>query len=107
MASDWSQLFFRGEPIETSDGKKLHTLADGRDYILALSKSEQAKPHWQSAAQALLKQAENGQAFELFTNTAMKTALNGGPAPFVPKIKPKLKISKRLDKPKGRPTPKR
>ncbi|WP_315833879.1 hypothetical protein [Bradyrhizobium prioriisuperbiae] len=92
----WSQKFFMEETFTTPKGRKLATLADARDYILSLPKSEQSKPHWQHAAENLIQQAELGPAFALFTNIGMSQALQFGESPEPKREKKRLRIGKRL-----------
>lgn len=58
------------------------TLEDAANYILKLPKSEQDKPHWQAAAEAVMLVARSGDT--LLARTAMLQALNfGKPKPEV------------------------
>jgi hypothetical protein len=66
----WSRKF--DDPIP---GMK--TLRDAAEYITRLPKSEQAKPHWQAAAEALLMAAE-GTGPLLHARVGMLRALNHG-----------------------------
>jgi hypothetical protein len=59
----WSAAFTDLPPIRLADGRTLKTLADCRDYILALPPREQAEPRWQAAAAELLKAATHGGLF--------------------------------------------
>jgi hypothetical protein len=43
----WSRRF--DDPIPLPRGRRLVTLKDAADYIMKLSKAEQAKRHWQTA----------------------------------------------------------
>lgn len=55
----------------------LRTLRDAAVYITRLPKSEQAKPHWQAAAEALLMAAE-GRGPLLHARVGMLRALHHG-----------------------------
>jgi hypothetical protein len=48
-------------PIGVKGGPELRTLADAREYILALSEGEAKEPRWQSAARKLLEACESGE----------------------------------------------
>ena len=45
-------------PIVTKDGGTLHTVLDGRTYMLALPKRRETTARWQHAAELLLAQAD-------------------------------------------------
>ena len=45
-------------PLSTKDGGTLRTVAEARDYMLALSKSRELRAQWQRAAELLLAQAD-------------------------------------------------
>lgn len=66
----WDREF--DEPIHG-----LITLRDAANYIVKLPKGEQAKPHWQTAVDMLMKVAEQGFPL-MFADIAMKTALLHG-----------------------------
>lgn len=55
----------------------LPTLRDAAKYIQKLPKSEQLKPHWQTAVEMLLR-ASAHDAYILFAGMAMRKALNHG-----------------------------
>jgi len=60
------------------------TLRDAANYIMKLPKPEQAKPHWQAAAEAVLMAAEDRGPL-LHARVGMLRALNHGkPDPAVP-----------------------
>jgi hypothetical protein len=44
----WSRAF--DDPIELPDGHVLRTLRHAGEYVAALSKADQSKQHWQTAA---------------------------------------------------------
>lgn len=92
----WNQKFFMEDTFTTPDGRKLTTLADARDYILSLPKSDQATPHWQKAAGSILQQAKLGPAFALHSNIGMLQALQFGEPPEPKREKKRLRIGKRL-----------
>lgn len=54
----WSAKFWK--PISLRDGR-VATLADARDFMLALPKVRQGAAHWQYAAELLLVAAESGR----------------------------------------------
>jgi hypothetical protein len=53
----WSRAL--DEPIQPPKGKALVTLKDAAAYILALPKSEQQRPEWQAAGEAVIMAAED------------------------------------------------
>ena len=68
-------------------GRKLVTLQDAAQFILKLSKTEQSKPHWQAAAQAVMIAAEDRGPL-MHADVGMKRTLNAGkPVEFDPKQK--------------------
>jgi hypothetical protein len=80
----WSRGFV--DPIPTS-GKPIGTLQDAAQFILKLSKAEQAKPHWQAATEAVIMAAEDKGPL-MHSDVDMKRALNAGkPVEFNPKKK--------------------
>jgi hypothetical protein len=69
------------EPIALPKGKALRTLRDAGEYVTALSKADQAKPHWQTAAHELMMAAKRGGILML-AEIAMRQALaHGRPEP--------------------------
>lgn len=78
MPSSWSRRF--PDPIPTNR-KPILTLKDAADYILKLPKSEQHKPHWQAAGEAVMMAAEDlGPIMQ--AEIGVRRALNfGKPAP--------------------------
>jgi hypothetical protein len=54
----WSRAF--DDPIPFPGGGELRTLRDAGHYVTALSKADQGKPHWQTAAHELMMAAERG-----------------------------------------------
>jgi hypothetical protein len=72
------------DPIELPDGRALRTLSNAGEYVTALSKADQAKPHWQTAARELMMAAERGGILML-AEIAMRQALaHGRPKPAGP-----------------------
>jgi hypothetical protein len=68
----WSRRFV--DPIPTK-GKPIGTLQDAAQFILKLPKSQQAKPHWQAAAEAVIMAAEDRGPL-MHADIGMKRALN-------------------------------
>jgi hypothetical protein len=68
----WSRAF--DDPIELPDGHVLRTLRDAGEYVAALSKADQSKQHWQTAAHELMMAAERGGILML-AEIAMRQAL--------------------------------
>jgi hypothetical protein len=67
--------------IELPNGRVLRTLRDAGHYVTALSRADQAKPHWQTAARELMMAAERG-AILMLAEIAMRQALaHGRPTP--------------------------
>ena len=54
----WSAPLSR--PLVLRDGKRLATLADARDFVLALPPGYQERNAWQRAAALLIEAAEHG-----------------------------------------------
>jgi len=52
----WSRRF--ATPIKLKDGREIATLADARDFQLALPERHQSRPFWQYAAELLIDAAE-------------------------------------------------
>jgi hypothetical protein len=71
----WSRAF--DDPIPFPDGGELRTLRDAGHYVTALSKADQGKPHWQTAAHELTMAAERGGILML-AEIAMRQALTHG-----------------------------
>jgi len=75
----WSQTF--DDPIELPGGRVLRTLRNAGHYVTALSKADQAKAQWQTAAHELMMAAERGGILML-AEIAMRQALaHGRPKP--------------------------
>jgi hypothetical protein len=77
----WSKSF--ADPIELADGRVLQTLRDAGHYVTALSKADQAKPHWQTAAHELMMAAERS-GIVMLAEIAMRQALGHGRLKAVP-----------------------
>ena len=71
----WSRHF--DKPIDLPDGRKLRTLKDAGEYILALPTNIQKEKRWQSAAECLTNAAEREIAWMWFAQPAMMRALQG------------------------------
>jgi hypothetical protein len=77
----WSRHF--DKPIDLPDGRKLRTLKDAGEYILALPPNIQKGDRWQSAAECLTNAAERGIAWMWFARPGMMRALHGPDDPPV------------------------
>jgi hypothetical protein len=85
----WAQAF--DDPIELPGGGKLRTLRDAGHYVTALSKADQTKAHWQTAAHELMMAAERGGILML-AEIAMRQALaHGRPKPAPTPLKKAVK----------------
>ena len=69
----WSRRF--DEPIPLPDGRKLVTLKQTGEYIIALPKAEHDAPEWQAAMEALIMAAE-ARGPLLHARVGMLRALN-------------------------------
>jgi len=79
------------EPITLPEGRALVTLEDAARYIQKLPKTEQPKPHWQTATGILINAAETGGGWLMLARIGMLRALNHGrPKPLIPpkRVKP-------------------
>jgi hypothetical protein len=78
----WSTKF--DEPIAIEDGKRLRTLREAADHIVALPAPQTKLPHWQTAIACLLAAAE-GKGPTMMARIGMLQALASGrptePAP--------------------------
>jgi hypothetical protein len=70
----WSTPF--DDPILLRDGRKLATLQQAADHVMALPESVQHEAHWQTAIENLIKAAETGGGWLMFARIAMIRALN-------------------------------
>ncbi|MCK1337307.1 hypothetical protein IVB38_15030 [Bradyrhizobium sp. 38] len=84
MTKGWGRPF--QNPIEV-DGRRLVTLLDAGEYIMALPKNEHAAPEWQAAMESLILVAEGGGP-TLFARIGVMRALNRH---YVPEFDPKGK----------------
>jgi hypothetical protein len=80
----WSREFDDPAPA-------MKTLRDAANYIMKLPKADQAKPHWQAAAEAVLMAAEDRGPL-LHARVGMLRALNHGKP--VPTQTPRRKVAK-------------
>jgi hypothetical protein len=64
----WSHKLPRA--LELRDGRKLQTLADASQVLLAMTEQRQLRPWNQHAAELLLKAAETGRRADLEAATA-------------------------------------
>jgi len=69
----WSRPF--EDPILLPDGRKLLTLKNGADYIMALPKAEQKHEKWQTAVEVLIMAAE-GRGPTMHARIGVLQALN-------------------------------
>jgi hypothetical protein len=74
-ATGWARTF--DDPIQLPGGHVLRTLRDAGNYVTALSKADQAKAHWQTAAHELMMAAERG-GIVMLAEIAMRQALAHG-----------------------------
>ena len=71
----WSTAF--DDPIPLRGGRKLRTLQQAADYIMALPKEVQREERWQIAIENLINAAETGGGWLMFARIGMLRALNG------------------------------
>lgn len=71
----WSTEF--DDPIALGGGRKLRTLQQAADHIMALPEAEQQQERWQVAIEALIRAAESGGGWIMFARIGMLRALNG------------------------------
>ncbi len=69
----WSRHF--DKRIDLPDGRKLRTLKDAAEYILALPPNIQKEERWQHAAECLTNGAERDIAWMSLARPAMMRAL--------------------------------
>ena len=89
----WTRPF--EDPISLPDGRKLVTLEDAATFIQQLPEAEHAHEHWQTAVEMLIRAAEREQAWLLFAQMAVMTALNHGAPAAAPG--PRRKPAKRYN----------
>lgn len=70
----WSTPF--DDPIALPGGRKLTTLQQAADHVMALPEDVQREPHWQTAVENLINAAENGGGWLMFARIAMLRALH-------------------------------
>ncbi len=70
----WSTPF--DEPVPLRGGRRLATLQQAADYVMALPKDAQHAPHWQIAVENLINAAEIGGGWLMFARIATMRALN-------------------------------
>ena len=70
----WSAPF--DDPIPLRGGRKLTTLQQAADYVMALPDEAQQEAHWQIAVESLINAAETGGGWLMFARIAMMRALN-------------------------------
>lgn len=70
----WSTPF--DDPIPLRRGRKLVTLQQAADYVMALPEDVQHEAHWQTAIENLINAAETGGGWLTFARIAMIRALN-------------------------------
>lgn len=70
----WSTSF--DDPIPLRRGRKLVTLQQAADYVMALPEDVQHEAHWQTAIENLINAAETGGGWLTFARIAMIRALN-------------------------------
>jgi len=69
----WSTPF--DDPIPLRGGRKLVTLQQAADYVMALPEDVQHEAHWQTAVENLINAAEAGGGWLMFARIAMMRAL--------------------------------
>jgi hypothetical protein len=70
----WSTPF--DDPIQLRGGRRLVTLQQAADYVMALPEKVQHETHWQTAVEHLINAAETGGGWLMFARIAMIRALN-------------------------------
>ena len=70
----WSTPF--DDPIPLRGGRRLVTLQQAADYVMALPDIVQHEALWQSAVENLFNAAETGGGWLMFARIAMMRALN-------------------------------
>jgi hypothetical protein len=70
----WSTPF--DDPIPLHGGRRLVTLQQAADHVMALPESVQHDAHWQTAIENLINAAETGGGWMMFARIAMIRALN-------------------------------
>jgi hypothetical protein len=70
----WSTPF--DDPIPLRGGRRLTTLQQAADYVMALPEEIQQAAHWQIAVENLIEAAETGGGWLMFARIAVVRALN-------------------------------
>jgi hypothetical protein len=70
----WSTPF--DDPIPLPGGRRLVTLQQAADYVMALPDKVQHEAHWQTAVENLINAAETGGGWLMFARIAVMRALN-------------------------------
>lgn len=70
----WSAPF--DDPIKLPGGRRLATLQQAADYVMALPEGVQGASHWQIAVENLIHAAETGGGWMVFARIAVQRALN-------------------------------
>jgi hypothetical protein len=70
----WSTPF--DDPIPLRGGRRLVTLQQAADYVMALPEKVQHEVHWQVAVENLINAAETGGGWPMFARIAVMRALN-------------------------------
>jgi hypothetical protein len=73
----WSTPF--DDPITLRGGRRIATLQQAADYVMALPENVQHEAHWQTAVENLINAAETGGGWLMFARIAMIRALNASP----------------------------
>ena len=89
----WKRAF--ADPIKIESGAELVTLEDAATFIQRLPEDEHSREHWQTAVEMLIRAAEREQAWLLFAQMAVMTALNHGAPAAAPG--PRRKPAKRYN----------
>jgi hypothetical protein len=84
-------------PIALADGRRLHTLQDALDYIVALPKAESETADWRLAMEALTLATEH-VGYERLAQAAVLHALQSPRAPEPPKP-PRLRVVRKAHQP--------
>ncbi len=72
----WSTPF--DDPIPLPGDRRLVTLQQAADYVMALPEKVQHEAHWQTAVGNLINAAETGGGWLMFARIAVMRALNAG-----------------------------
>jgi hypothetical protein len=70
----WSTPF--DDPIALHGDRRLVTLQQAADYVMALPEKVQHEAHWKTAVENLINAAETGGGWLMFARIAMMRALN-------------------------------